>query len=73
MIKTRLKQISEAEGISISSPALGLVAKAADGSVRDSLTILDQLSSFTSEIMEEHVQIFWVWLSSACFQNSLRH
>ncbi len=56
MIKTRLKQISEAEGISISSPALGLVAKAADGSVRDSLTILDQLSSFTSEIMEEHVQ-----------------
>jgi len=56
MIKTRLKQISEAEGIRISSPALGLVAKAADGSVRDSLTILDQLSSFTSEIMEEHVQ-----------------
>lgn len=56
MIKTRLKQISEAEGIKISSPALGLVAKAADGSVRDSLTILDQLSSFTSEIMEEHVQ-----------------
>jgi DNA polymerase-3 subunit gamma/tau len=56
MIKARLKQISEAEGISISSPALGLVAKAADGSVRDSLTILDQLSSFTSEITEEHVQ-----------------
>lgn len=56
MIKARLKQISEAEGIRISSPALGLVAKAADGSVRDSLTILDQLSSFTSEIMEEHVQ-----------------
>ncbi len=56
MIKTRIKQISEAEGIRISSPALGLVAKAADGSVRDSLTILDQLSSFTSEITEEHVQ-----------------
>ena len=56
MIKTRLKQISEAEGIKISSPALSLVAKAADGSVRDSLTILDQLSSFSSEIMEEDVQ-----------------
>lgn len=56
MIKTRLKQISEAEGIKISPPALGLVAKAADGSVRDSLTILDQLSSFSSEIMEEDVQ-----------------
>ena len=56
MIKTRLKHISEAEGIKISSSALGLVAKAADGSVRDSLTILDQLSSFSSEIMEEDVQ-----------------
>jgi len=56
MIKTRLRQISDAEGIRISSPALGLVAKAADGSVRDSLTILDQLSSFSSEITEENVQ-----------------
>ncbi|PKL51949.1 MAG: hypothetical protein CVV37_03805 [Nitrospira bacterium HGW-Nitrospira-1] len=56
MIKKRLKQISGAEGISISSPALNLVAKAADGSVRDSLTILDQLSSFSSEITEENVQ-----------------
>jgi DNA polymerase-3 subunit gamma/tau len=56
MIKTRLRQIAEAEGIHITSPALGLVAKAADGSVRDSLTILDQLSSFSSEITEENVQ-----------------
>jgi DNA polymerase-3 subunit gamma/tau len=56
MIKTRLKVISDAEGIRISSPALSLVAKAADGSVRDSLTILDQLSSFSSEITEENVQ-----------------
>ncbi len=56
MIKTRLKQISDAEGIHITSPALSLVAKAADGSVRDSLTILDQLSSFSSEITEENVQ-----------------
>ena len=56
MIKARLKQISDAEGIRISSPALSLVAKAADGSVRDSLTILDQLSSFSSEITEENVQ-----------------
>lgn len=56
MIKTRLREIAEAEGIHITSPALGLVAKAADGSVRDSLTILDQLSSFSSEITEENVQ-----------------
>jgi DNA polymerase III subunit gamma/tau len=56
MIKTRLSQIAEAEGIHITPPALSLVAKAADGSVRDSLTILDQLSSFSSEITEENVQ-----------------
>lgn len=56
MIKARLKKISGAEGIHITMPALGLIAKAADGSVRDSLTILDQLSSFSAEITEENVQ-----------------
>ncbi len=56
VIKARLSHIADAEGINISSHALGLVAKAADGSMRDSLTILDQISSFTDEISEEHVQ-----------------
>ena len=56
VIKARLRHIADAEGINISSHALGLVAKAADGSMRDSLTILDQISSFTDEISEEHVQ-----------------
>ena len=55
-IKARLKHIADAEEIKISQHALGLVAKAADGSMRDSLTILDQISSFTDEITEEHVQ-----------------
>src|SRR5512134_627739 len=49
-IKARLKHISDTEDIKISSPALGLVARAADGSMRDSLTILDQISSFSSDI-----------------------
>jgi len=56
VIKTRLRHIADTERINISSHALGLVAKAADGSMRDSLTILDQISSFTDEISEEHVQ-----------------
>jgi DNA polymerase-3 subunit gamma/tau len=56
VIKARLRHIADTEGISISSHALGLVAKAADGSMRDALTILDQISSFTDEISEEHVQ-----------------
>ena len=56
VIKARLQFIADSEKISISSHALGLVAKAADGSMRDSLTILDQVSSFSDEINEEQVQ-----------------
>lgn len=55
-IKERVKKISYAEGITISGPALELIARAADGSLRDSLTILDQLSSFTSDIKESDVK-----------------
>jgi DNA polymerase-3 subunit gamma/tau len=56
VIKARLRHIADTEKINISPHALGLVAKAADGSMRDSLTILDQISSFTDEISEEQVQ-----------------
>ena len=55
-IKKRLKKISLAENINISGPTLELIAKAADGSLRDSLTILDQLSSFSSDITESDVK-----------------
>ncbi len=56
VIKARLQHIADAEKISISSHALGLVAKAADGSMRDSLTILDQVASFSDDIDEAQVQ-----------------
>ncbi|TAN40843.1 MAG: DNA polymerase III subunit gamma/tau [Nitrospirae bacterium] len=55
-IKARLRQIADSEQIQVSSAALGLVARAADGSMRDSLTILDQISSFSSDISEEDVK-----------------
>ena len=55
-IKDRLGRIADSEDIKVSSPALGLIARAADGSMRDSLTILDQLSSFSSEVSEEDVK-----------------
>jgi DNA polymerase-3 subunit gamma/tau len=55
-IKERLKKISLAENINVSGPALELIARAADGSLRDSLTILDQLSSFSSDITESDVK-----------------
>jgi DNA polymerase-3 subunit gamma/tau len=56
LIKERLKKISAEEGIMISGPALELIARAADGSLRDSLTILDQISSFSSDITENDVK-----------------
>ncbi len=54
-IKERLKNIANTEGISITDPALEMIARAADGSLRDSLTILDQISSFSSDINESEV------------------
>ncbi len=56
LIKDRLRQISAEEGIGVSGPALELIARAADGSLRDSLTILDQLSSFSADITETDVK-----------------
>lgn len=55
-VRSRLADISGAEKISISPAALNLIARAADGSMRDSLTILDQLSSISAEIREEDVK-----------------
>ncbi|MBI5188836.1 MAG: DNA polymerase III subunit gamma/tau [Nitrospirae bacterium] len=55
-IKERLKIISDAEDINISSSALEMIARAVDGSMRDALTILDQVSSFSSDIKETDIK-----------------
>jgi DNA polymerase-3 subunit gamma/tau len=55
-IRERVKEIARAEDITISGSALELIARASDGSLRDSLTILDQLSSFTSNVQESDVK-----------------
>ncbi len=54
-IVERLRKISDDEGINISDAAIEIIARAADGSLRDSLTILDQISSFSSNITESDV------------------
>ncbi|TAN42093.1 MAG: DNA polymerase III subunit gamma/tau [Nitrospirae bacterium] len=54
-IKERLKFITKNEAIVISDSALEMVSRAADGSMRDSLTILDQLSSFSDNILDSDV------------------
>ncbi len=55
-IKERLNLISSAEKIKITGPALDMLARAADGSMRDSLTILDQIASFSEDITAEEVK-----------------
>ena len=52
-----LRDIAEKEGISISKEALNLIVKASEGSVRDSLSILDQADVFKSkkEIQVEEI------------------
>jgi DNA polymerase-3 subunit gamma/tau len=56
LIKARLSKIIAEEEINISEGALDMVARAADGSMRDSLTILDQLASVSREVDEELVK-----------------
>ncbi len=55
-IKERLKTIADAEGIKITSSPLDMIARAADGSMRDALTLLDQLTSFSDDISASDVK-----------------
>jgi DNA polymerase-3 subunit gamma/tau len=43
------RRIAEAEGITVAPAALGLIARAADGSVRDGLSLLDQAIALSGE------------------------
>ncbi len=55
-IKTRLRKIADSEGIAISDPAIEMIARVSEGGMRDSLTILDQVSAFSSDIKESDVK-----------------
>jgi len=55
-IKGQLKKITDAEQIVIKEKALEMIAKAADGSMRDALTLLDQAYSFKNDISETELQ-----------------
>jgi DNA polymerase III subunit gamma/tau len=55
-IRERLRLITTAEHIVIEDAALEMVARAADGSMRDSLTILDQIASFSENISAADVK-----------------
>ncbi len=53
----RLRTIATAEGIKISDPGLAMIARAAEGSMRDSQSLLDQAVSYSGmEIKDEDLQ-----------------
>ena len=49
-IVTRLKEMADVEEIKVKEEVLGLIARQATGSLRDAISILDQLSSAEGEI-----------------------
>lgn len=55
-IKERLRFICNSDQISITDSALELIARAGDGSMRDALTILDQVTSFSEDVTEVELQ-----------------
>jgi DNA polymerase III subunit gamma/tau len=55
LLQEHLARIAALEGIEIAPEALALVARHADGSARDALSVLDQLSSFGGRVEERDV------------------
>ncbi len=56
-IFSKLKEISQVEGFDVEDEALRLIARYADGSLRDAIVFLDQMVSYTSgKIREEDVR-----------------
>lgn len=67
-----LKKISGKEGLEVSDKALRLIARAGDGSVRDSVALLDQLATFGSgKIVEEEAARVLGGVDHALFQRLL--
>lgn len=54
-IKSRLLYVAEKESISLTDAAAQLIAKAADGGMRDALSLLDQCIAFSENVTEEVV------------------
>lgn len=53
LIKDRLEHICKAEKVEAESNALSMIARAADGSLRDALSLLDQAIAFCGGAVEE--------------------
>jgi DNA polymerase-3 subunit gamma/tau len=54
-LKAALKGIADKEGLKITDEALAELAKRGDGSLRDSLSILDQVASWQQDVIDEEL------------------
>ncbi len=54
VLAKHLRRLSDAEGIEVSDPALRMIARAGEGSVRDSVALLDQLATFGNSEISDH-------------------
>jgi DNA polymerase-3 subunit gamma/tau len=52
-VSARLEEIAKAEGVKISDHSLAAVARAGDGSLRDALTLLDQLIAVGDGVVDD--------------------
>lgn len=57
LIKQRLQFICRQENINITEEALYSIASNAEGSMRDALTLLDQVTSFTDKVTQEDINL----------------
>ncbi|MGH2820053.1 MAG: DNA polymerase III subunit gamma/tau, partial [Actinomycetota bacterium] len=56
VLQKHLAGVAEAEGIDVETQALEVIARHADGSARDALSVLDQVSSFAGSVDAEQVE-----------------
>jgi DNA polymerase-3 subunit gamma/tau len=55
-LAAHLRRVADGEGVRISDESLGRIARAAEGSVRDALSLLDQVLSFSgTEVRDEDI------------------
>ena len=72
VLAQHLRRISEAEKIAVSDTSLRLIARAGEGSVRDSVALLDQLATFgNSTIDDDSAKNLLGGLDTAVFQKLL--
>ena len=56
-LQAHLRRVAQGEGVKVSDEALARIARAAEGSARDALSLLDQVLSFSAEeVKDEDIQ-----------------